>query len=486
MQRGQQQAGDDEVDALMERLRELARRQEQEAERQRRRARGGQTARAGGGASQRVLADEAEEAARRLERLAREQQSPQMMQAARRLQEAADAMRQAAANADNEGFAEAASALDRLREVQRQLEGQQSERLARDIDDFRRRASDLSADEAAVAEQVAGLGGLADEERIERIVRLTERKNEMEAGVADLERDIDSTSAEFRREERGASTELQEASNGIRESKLKEKIRYSRGLIRARSPAYAEQFEAEIGNDLADLEQRLAEAREAVGAGGETGLEQALDRTRDLMRGLESLDQRIRQGRARAGNESAGEPGQAGEPAQNQAGGEPGPADQPGQPGQNAQSGGQPGAAAGAGGNRFGSPFGWGGPGDVRPGDRAFDPRDVRQWQREFRERGADAQELQRLLRAENFGDAGDLAEIIQAMRNLDDPRAYESAEEIARLQSFVIEELKRFEYRLRREVDGDREDLFLASSDEVPDGFRDLIEEYFRALAEE
>ena len=62
----------------------------------------------------------------------------------------------------------------------------------------------------------------------------------------------------------------------------------------------------------------------------------------------------------------------------------------------------------------------------------------------------------------------------------------YESAEAIASMQSFVIEELKRFEYRLRREVDGDREDLFLASSDEVPDGFRDLIEEYFRALAEE
>ncbi len=90
------------------------------------------------------------------------------------------------------------------------------------------------------------------------------------------------------------------------------------------------------------------------------------------------------------------------------------------------------------------------------------------------------------MLRAENFGDVGDLAEIIQAMRELDDPRIYQSAEAIARMQSFVIEELKRFEYRLRREVDGDREDLFLASSDEVPDGFRELIEEYFRALAEE
>ena len=90
------------------------------------------------------------------------------------------------------------------------------------------------------------------------------------------------------------------------------------------------------------------------------------------------------------------------------------------------------------------------------------------------------------MLRAENFADAGDLAEVIQAMRDLADPRIYESAEAIASMQSFVIEELKRFEYRLRREVDGDREDLFLASSDEVPDGFRDLIEEYFRALAEE
>ena len=347
-----------------------------------------------------------------------------------------------------------------------------------------------------MAGQVSGLGDLDNQERLERIGRLTERKNEMESRVADLERDIDSTSAEFRREERGASTELQEAANGIRESKLKEKIRYSRGLIRARSPAYAEQFEAEIGNDIRDLEQQLAEAGEAVGTAGATGLEQALDQTRDLMRGLESLEQRIRQGQARAenGEPQEGQPGQAGQPGQEgqpgQAGqpGQEGQAGQPGQEGQNAQAGGQPGGADadGLGGNRFGSPFGWGGPGDARPGDWAFDPRDVRQWQREFRERGADAQELQRMLRAENFGDVGDLAEIIQAMRELDDPRIYQSAEAIARMQSFVIEELKRFEYRLRREVDGDREDLFLASSDEVPDGFRELIEEYFRALAEE
>ena len=90
------------------------------------------------------------------------------------------------------------------------------------------------------------------------------------------------------------------------------------------------------------------------------------------------------------------------------------------------------------------------------------------------------------MLRAENFGDVGDLGEIIQAMQALNDPRVYQDAEEIARLQSFVLEELKRFEYRLRREVDSDSDELFLAGSDEVPAEFRELIDEYFKTLAEQ
>lgn len=90
------------------------------------------------------------------------------------------------------------------------------------------------------------------------------------------------------------------------------------------------------------------------------------------------------------------------------------------------------------------------------------------------------------MLRAENLGDVGDLSEVIQAMRALDDPRIYEDVEELLRRQTMVLEQLKRFEYQLRREVDGESEELFLAGSDEVPTGFRDLIDEYFKALAEE
>ena len=85
--------------------------------------------------------------------------------------------------------------------------------------------------------------------------------------------------------------------------------------------------------------------------------------------------------------------------------------------------------------------------------------------------------------RQEGF-EAGDLDDIIQRMRELDDLRTYQDVAEIARLQTFVLDELKRFEYRLRREVDSENEELYLASSDEVPPGFRDLIEEYYRVLS--
>jgi hypothetical protein len=64
------------VDAALERLRELAQRQEQEAERMRRQSGGPPNMGGGGGGSQRQLAEQTEELARRLERLAREKSNP--------------------------------------------------------------------------------------------------------------------------------------------------------------------------------------------------------------------------------------------------------------------------------------------------------------------------------------------------------------------------------------------------------------------------
>lgn len=459
MQRGQQQQADNTVDELMERLREIARRQEREAERQRMRSRGQQSAQGSSGAAQREIADEAEEAARRLERLAREQNSSQMTNAARRLQEAADAMRRAAANNDNLGFTEAAAALDRLRDVQDQLQREQTGRLQRDIDDALRRANRLADEERYVSAGVDGLSGLDNTQRAGRLRGLSARKDAMESEVADLERQIDSTSAEFRREERNASQKLQDAANSIRDNKLKEKIRYTKGVIRSRAGETARAFEEQITSDIEDLREHLRAAGEEVGNTDGDAMTQALDQTRDLMRGLESLEHRMWQEGQQEGQQAQG--------------------------GQQGQENGQPGTANGRPGNgdTFGGAYAGRGYGNRRPGQTVFSPQDIRQWQREFRQRLGEAQDIRRLLGQEDFA-AGDLDDIIRQLQALDDSGVYQDAEAIARLQMFVIEELKRFEYRLRREVDVENKDLFLASSDEVPPGFRELIEEYYRALS--
>ena len=54
-------------------------------------------------------------------------------------------------------------------------------------------------------------------------------------------------------------------------------------------------------------------------------------------------------------------------------------------------------------------------------------------------------------------------------------------------LEEDVLAELKQFEYWLRRELEGIGEgELFLAGSDQVPDGYRGLVEDYFRTLSRE
>src|SRR4029450_9814596 len=118
--RAGEQQSEQKIDELAEKLKDLARRQQQEAERQRRMAAANQNA-GGGGASQRALAEEAEEAARRLEQLTRDMPRQDLSDLARQLQQAADAMRRAAANGSRDGGAQAAQALEKLRQAQEQL-----------------------------------------------------------------------------------------------------------------------------------------------------------------------------------------------------------------------------------------------------------------------------------------------------------------------------------------------------------------------------
>ncbi len=477
VQRGERREASEQLEETLEQLKELARRQQQEAERQRRAS--AQQGGAGGSASrsQRQLADETEEAARQLERLAREINDQQLMEAAGEIQDAANDMRRSAAsNGSSSGSADAGSALDRLEEARRRLERDRVSRLREDAEEALRRTQDLAAEQREIQDQMARLGEEGGGDVREAARRLFERKEAMAEELADLESQIDRLSSDARSDQRETSDRLKEAANSIRDNKLKERVRYSRGLIGTRDQDYTGEFEAETTRAVDELQQRLEEAVEAVGNSPENQRAEALDRVRDLTRGVESLSRRLdeRRDRGAGGQENQQGEGQQGQ-GQGQGGGEQG----------EGQGQGQGGGQGGEGGRRLdggvvGSPRG--GNASSRPG--AMAPGDIRQTRREVQERIREAVDLQRLLQEEELN-TEQLNDVIAALRALDRDRVYTNVGEVARLQSQIIEGLKQLEFGLRRESEGnDRDRVFLSGSDEVPTGFRRLVEEYYKALS--
>lgn len=502
VQRSQQQTADTKVDEMLERLRELARRQEQEAERQRQMAGSRQAGSGGsaGGARQRQLADETEEAARQLERLSREDDRQDLAQMARELRSAADAMRRAAASGDSTAFGEARAAAERLTRTRDGLEQQRTDRMARDIESALSRTRRLASEQKGIEAGVRALDK-AGASRGQQVQQLQQRKQAEAGEVADLEKQLDKTAADFRRERPQAARQVQQAADGIRDDRLKEKINYSRGLVQSAPAENAAEFEQQIGSDLGSLESRLSAAAGSVNGPRPATRADAMNRARALARGVESMDQRLRD--QQQSGQPRGQPGgQQGAQGQRASGGQRGEgqgtqqanAGQQGRDGQQGREGQQGQGGGRGGGQRDGTREGLGGgrEGDVvTPGDREGYPRgnntrpfDPRQFQREARERRADAQALRRDLQALGV-DVKDIDAMIAALAALDSSRVTADPEEAARLERQLAETLQKFQFGLRRDLGiVEAEQLLMAAPDSAPEAYRRQIEEYYRALA--
>jgi hypothetical protein len=488
--KAQQQDADREVDELLEKLKELARRQEQEAARQQLRNMGQTGGAAGGAAQQRALADQAEEAARRLERLAREENRPDLQEAARELQQAADAMRRAAAGGDGNAAAQASAALEKLQETERQLQQNQAGRAERDIADAIRQADEIARRQADVGDDARELAEVPNSgERREQAQRVNARKSDLEERLNALEQQLDRAARDASSTETEASRKMAEAAGSIRDNRLGDKLRYSQNLVNRGSPPQSvNAAENDIAGGIEEMRERLQEAAGAIGQGDENAdrMENALERARRLARAAESLQERTRE-RAERQSEQ-GQPGEEGQQGQGQQG-------QGGESGQGQQAEGSQGGQGSGGGGGDANGAANGGPGGDNPGgsygggglgwgrDWRLSDEDVRQLRGEVRQWTGEARELRGELAAEQV-DPGDLDEILNALRQLDDSRVYQNVSELQRLQSIVAEGLKRFEFGLRRQSEADANTIVLSGSDEVPEEFRQLVQEYYRSLA--
>lgn len=493
-QRAEQQGGDRQVDEIVEKLKELARRQQQEIERQRRLAQQAQGSGSGSGAAQRALADELEKTARQLQQLTRDKQRPDVSDAVRRLQDAADAMRRAAANGTSDGGAQATEALARLREAQQKLERNQAGRGERDLQRAQREADELASEQKQVTKDVNGLDE-AGAGRTEKAQAIGQRKDAMDAKVADLQKELEQLANQMRGDEKDAARKLDEAAGTIRDKRIREMIRYSKNTLTSGGQS-ARGMEETLGTNLDALSKKIGDASAAMGKQAkQDSLARAAEKARDLVRGMESLDQRMR-AQQQAGSRSQGSQGSQQQGQQGAQGSRGARSAQGSQSGQ-ASSGNADGSSAGsnaggatdgpngARGGAYGGPYGgygrtWGGGwyGGY------WNPDDVRQFRRDYREWANDAEALRRQLQASGVSNK-DLDDIIRDLYRFDNDRLYADPNGLAMLQAQVTDKLKKFEFNLRRKADSAGPDsLSLSGSDQVPEGFRQAIEEYYRSLA--
>jgi hypothetical protein len=485
-QQSQQEQSKKEVDATLERLKQLAQRQQQENERMQRMAEElkdklGKDASAGGGGGggQREMARQAEEEARRLERLAREQNNQDLADAANKMQQAADAMKRASNGSATQGSA----ALEQLQKAANQLANSQNATQSGAIKKLAQQAQEIQQRQNAIKDGVQELGNANGSQRDTKMQQLAQQKDALSRDVQKLEADADRVSRDGRREQPAASGKVADAANVIRDARLKDMIDFSKNVIRSGSPEYANSFERKIEENIGDVANKLKDAAGSVGKqSASRQQEQALDKARALVQGMESLKDRVadKSGLNAPKGQDAGQSGKAQQLGQGQGQGQ-----QQGQ-GQGDQQGGR-----GPGGNQEGNRQGGSNQrgGTMRGGDgagpaNAINGGDARQFSREFALRRQKAEELRNELAKQGL-DTKELDRAIGEMKKLEDARAFGDIQGVQELQSQVIEGLKTFEFGLYRTLGlGDGKGTAIGARAPVPAEYKAQVEEYYRSLA--
>jgi len=294
VQRGAQQPPPAElIDETLDKLRELAQRQQQEVERAMRRQ--GQAQNSNASQQQLALAEELEALARQLERLSRTQPNPQLQQSINQMRNAAEAMRRAATSATGGaagGVGQARQAAQNLREARRLLDQGRVRQFSEKIERSLRRAELAERKQAAIKQEVAELDekwGTGLEAQLEE---LTQEKQALREALTDLESELSSLTTTAKEEQPRANQSLKQATRASREYRLHDRIGRTRQMILLDEREHALNNETEIQKGIGQVREHIETALENVGEQGTRGLERSLEQLRDLARELRYLRQR--------------------------------------------------------------------------------------------------------------------------------------------------------------------------------------------------
>lgn len=512
-----------EVDEAMRKLEELARRQERLADRAEDRDRASFEQRW----QQEMLRREAEDLKRQLEQLQRRQQGQQQASAAggaraqsaggqgsrqdlsraiERLERASEEMqrgsrggdpRAAAAGAQRE-LRQAAEELAQHRQRQGQRElgalAQEAEEL---VDEQERTAAavDKSLQVALQALRAQGgrnTGNLPTGMTRAEEMELADRKRELGARLAEVERRMQRQAQLLREQDRETSRALTNALLDLQQSDAAPAIQNASQLIRRGLAPYVASNEEAVSRALRRLRDNLREAGELAqqAGGGEDararGLEQLLADVERLRRGLEEAAESGAQ--PGGGNQGVAQSSPGDRADSSRLGGGQGGQ----QPGAQREGRGPAGSTAGPGGAQGGRRGGWGRAGSTgEAGWRSgWTPLDDDRVARERVERAleagaAEVPQLTRRLRQRSEFDPEDIAELRRFAQSLGDGRFLGNPALLEREYRQMLALLEQLEVQLRRQVElDDKEEVRAAVAEQVPEPYREAVAEYFRKLA--
>jgi hypothetical protein len=300
VQRGQQQSSAEAIDETLERLRELAYRQQREVERQLRRQ--DQSSNYGGNAQQLALAEELDEMARKLERLSRTQPNPQLQQSIDQMKAAAAAMRSAATNATGGGIDQARQATQNLREAQRLLDQSRVRQFSDALERSLRRAELAENRQSEIKQEVSQLDDKWGATLKAQLEQLDTLKQALDEELVKLESELSDLATTAREEQPQANQPLKQAIRATRENRLHDRIGRTRDMVQLGEKDQAIDNEVKIQQGIAQVREHIETALANVRQQGKRGLQRSLDRMRALARELQSMLKRASRGGSNRGS----------------------------------------------------------------------------------------------------------------------------------------------------------------------------------------
>jgi len=424
VQRGAQQPSPAEViDETLDKLRELARRQQREVERAMQRQ--GQAN--GSSQDQLALAEELEAMARQLERLSRTQPNPQLQQSIQQMRNAAQAMRRAAANATAGGAGGAGQARQAARdlsEARRLLDQGRARQFSEKIERSLRRAELVEKKQTAIRQEVSALDEKWGAKLEAQLEQLQHNKQALSAELTKLENELSELTTTAREEQPQAGQSLNQAIRSSRENRLHDRIGRTRQMVLLDEKGHALDNESEIQKGIGQVRGHIETALENISEPGDRKLERSLEQLRDLAREL-------RQMRQRAASTANGR-------------------------GTNANGSGRLDFDAGS----------------TQPGELEGIAERTRRLGEGLREQGVEAGDIDPVL--------AKIQDLTQAQNNEEIPAS-------TRQHDLALRALMELEYELREQLDKpEYPELLISEPTELPDDYQEMVADYFRKLSQQ